>query len=716
MGQEDDASFEGYKSETTSPGIYLLFFTLMYCVICLSIVLFRPNKSAKLTETDEEDDLTANPRRGVHGKKRYGGNFTKLYGKSSAEGKQSRRSRVQISRGLGPQRNDIESIEESTKKGSVTTLDDHSKLEFDELIPMWDKLGLKQEMNKDPEQQKGGFRMRGLSSYVDFRPVFSKRHKSVREGKPKEKKPLVGLRKKSSVTPNEKSAPLLVHNNSGKDSITSKNAFLNSLDSDDSTEESSKESDEEAAIENEMKEVFKLAAPWTVVSVISYSADFLLVLIISHFMGNAAMITYSNVWFIIGFFNLVSGGIYGSCYKHVNNAIADGSSHLVGEYIQISIILNTLISVPACIAAVCFMETIMAYYGYVDAVVNMSASYATVASISYILEGNLGMACTVLDIDGHAKFNAVWGLWESLGSILFSLFVIIAFEPTLLQLGIIHVVEGIIENAVYIYVVYSKKGWMDAYIGGMTSPSAIQNSAALISLIKRSIPLLLDYGVQSLEWFILSLFAAHQGAAEAVVWILLSYIWAIIEVIPESYTEAVSSRVAHNLSAGNVDIAEYIAAQSLLYGTTIAVVLSVPLLIFRNFIVWLISVDEVLEVMLLALLPYIAVCQPFITLGMIATSLNEALCMYHHAVKIMLAASCLVTLPAAGVMTYILGYNIEGLAAAVCMGYVTGGLWNFNMFVNADWDRAVRKNQEVTKYTGENKSKSKSESPTVSTP
>ena len=86
----------------------------------------------------------------------------------------------------------------------------------------------------------------------------------------------------------------------------------------------------------------------------------------------------------------------------------------------------------------------------------------------------------------------------------------------------------------------------------------------------------------SFKWFVLSLFAAYQDAAEAVVWILLAYIWAIIEVIPEAYAEAVASRVAHNLSAGNVEIAGYIASQALLYGTLILVALSIPLLIFRR--------------------------------------------------------------------------------------------------------------------------------------
>jgi len=623
------------------------------------------------------------------GRRNLVGILLNCWEKKKKEGKKPNRSRVQISQGLGKQNKDIES-NVNTKEG-FSALDDDSRLEYDDLIPMWDKLGRTRDIKNDPQpnQEKGQSEFGGVFGCFKARRIFSNRN---HDG---EKKPFLGSK--------EKKRPLLENDsrskNNGDASVSTRST---------QSTQSTEDSEDEIVIKNEMKEVFKLAGPWTVVSVVSYSADFLLVLIISHFMGNAAMITYSTVWFILDFFNIISGGLYGSCYKHVNNAIADGSNHLAGEYMQISIIFNTIISVPACIAAVCFMETITAYYGYTDEVINMSASYATIAAISYVLEGNLAMAGIVLDIDGYAKFNAVWGLWESLGSIILTIIFIIVFEPSLLALGFFHFIEGLIMSAVYCHIVWVQKGWLDPYIDGLTSVTAIQNVEARTSLIKRSIPLLLDAAVASIEWFILSLFAAYQGAAEAVVWILLAYIWAIIEVIPESYAEAVSSRVAYNLSAGNVDIAGYLSAQSLLYGTGIAVVLSIPLLIFRNFIVWCISVDEVLEEMLLALLPYIALCQPFITLGMVATSLNEALCLYQHAVKIMLATTCLVTLPAAAAMTFVLGFNIEGLAAAICMGYVTAGLWNFNMFKNADWDRAVRKNQEVTKYTSNGASVSSS--------
>ena len=181
-------------------------------------------------------------------------------------------------------------------------------------------------------------------------------------------------------------------------------------------------------------------------------------------------------------------------------------------------------------------------------------------------------------------------------------------------------------------------------------------------------------------------------------WILFSYIWAIIELLPESYAEAATSRVAFNLSAGNIDLARMISGQAIFLATSASIAMSVPILVYRHFIVWCITADEGLESMLIEVLPYVCVCQPFITLGMTAAAINEGLCLYHHVVKRMFAATCLVTIPMAAILTYAFHLNIEALTAAVCMGYVVAGVLNFNLFMNADWEKAMRKNQEVTEY------------------
>ena len=108
--------------------------------------------------------------------------------------------------------------------------------------------------------------------------------------------------------------------------------------------------------------------------------------------------------------------------------------------------------------------------------------------------------------------------------------------------------------------------------------------------------------------------------------------------------------------------------------------------------------NKVLEQMLFEVLPYIALCQPFITLGMAVAALSEGICMNSHVVKRMAASTFIVTIPIAGVMTQTFHLNVECFTTAVCMGYVVGGIMNFNLFIYVDWQRGIRKNQEVTQY------------------
>ena len=137
-------------------------------------------------------------------------------------------------------------------------------------------------------------------------------------------------------------------------------------------------------------------------------------------------------------------------------------------------ILYTIISVPSSLIAVIYMPKIMGFYGYADGVIDMCQSYAAVAAFHYVSLGSIGMINSLLDIDGHAKFNAVWGLWECVVSVVSTVIVITVFRPSLLGLGIFYFVEECFMNLVYIYFVYNKRGWLDPYIDGMLSGSAMK--------------------------------------------------------------------------------------------------------------------------------------------------------------------------------------------------------------------------------------------------
>ena len=65
--------------------------------------------------------------------------------------------------------------------------------------------------------------------------------------------------------------------------------------------------------------------------------------------------------------------------------------------------------------------------------------------------------------------------------------------------------------------------------------------------------------------------------------------------------------------------------------------------------------------------------------------------------------AALLMVPAGCIMTYVLHYNIEGLASSQCVGYTTAGVANIVFFMNADWEKAARKTQDISHLEGEGK-------------
>lgn len=88
-----------------------------------------------------------------------------------------------------------------------------------------------------------------------------------------------------------------------------------------------------------------------------------------------------------------------------------------GTLIKIGMVGNFLLSIPVSILAVICMPGIMTWFGYHESVVDISQSYAAIAVINNLLGTTANLLTFVLDIEGHAKFNAIFEFWEALFSV-----------------------------------------------------------------------------------------------------------------------------------------------------------------------------------------------------------------------------------------------------------------------------------------------------------
>lgn len=452
---------------------------------------------------------------------------------------------------------------------------------------------------------------------------------------------------------------------------------------------------------NEVSTMLGLARPWAFSTFVVNAASIINIAVISHYIGTAEMICYSYVWFVLDAGHIISDAMFNSLYKHANNcaALETKEGYLkAGKYIKICCVCNNFISTPICVGLVFAMAPIMAMFGYGPKIMNLTHTYTIIAAVSKVIS-TANMYVTIIpDLDGHADFDAVYGLFDSFADIAVAMFLIPYLKPSLVQLGLIHLVQDILSMLIYYAITWSYKGWFDKYKAGICGKIHWRGSDEKMvkSLLKKTIPLTFDAITGELEWFVLTFFAAYLGAAEAATWILISHIWGFVGILPENIASASEYRVAHLLSNGQIYLAQRLSNASIAITTLSSAVCCAILFIFRDWIVDGVTQDETLDMMLLEIIPYIALGDPILAASTAASYLNRALAMYKRSTTIELLVTVLITIPLAFVSTYVFNFNIEGIAAATYVGYSTMGFFSIVVFANADWEKAVIKNKKMS--------------------
>jgi len=451
-------------------------------------------------------------------------------------------------------------------------------------------------------------------------------------------------------------------------------------------------------MEREMKKILGLLGPWIMQALAVDTADLLQMMLISHFMGLGDMICYSNVWFLLGTVQMISSAWQGSAYKHFIAAVAQESSdgnRLAGQYLQLATNGTILLMLPVTLIISVWMPTIMDWFGYDDEIVEISRYYVIVAAINQLIDYVGYNFSALLEIQGYAKFNAIFDFWESLVGLVSCGLFIVLFRPSLLVLGIFHLLLDITGTIYYMYLTFEKNGWFEQYHDGMVTPMQLSMLEPMKSMARKTLPLTLISLEGYVHSILLTIFASYQGAAEAATWILLSYVWEFVEMIPLTFASAVTNRVEHNLGRNNLLTSKNLAFRALKICTILSIFCSIVLIETRFWLVWLLSLDGTLETMILEIIPYIAICQPFITIGTTASYMNEAIGIYYKAVSVDAIISICITIPFAAINTYLFNYNIEGLASAICVGYTAIGVTNIVIFMNVDWERAAYKMKKL---------------------
>lgn len=149
------------------------------------------------------------------------------------------------------------------------------------------------------------------------------------------------------------------------------------------------------------------------------------------------------------------------------------------------------------------MPTIMLWCGYDEEVVDICHGYVFLASITQFVSYGLQPLSSLLEIEGYARFNAVYDFWECTIGLVLSYLFILLFTPSLFVLGIFHCAVDILSTILFVYLTYHKHEMFDSYID-VSAPEFKepllffdnQTLACIRSLVVEALPFVKDSAVK----------------------------------------------------------------------------------------------------------------------------------------------------------------------------------------------------------------------------
>jgi len=452
-----------------------------------------------------------------------------------------------------------------------------------------------------------------------------------------------------------------------------------------------------ATPDKETRRIFGLGAPFVLASIVDSAFEALCVALISKYLGIEALQAYVITNLLIGLSDVLVGGFLDALDTVCPHAIGAGNHKLAGQYVQISTIIYAIGSLPIMGMWLWIMEDCLRLFGMSDDVVEIGVQYTKVVIFDYLLSGLFDSFTGLLDVIGYVKegtaFDIVAGAADAV-----VLWVILETVPgiTLYWVGVIHLISCIVTSILFTSIAVFR-GWLDPFWEGLVGSNALKNISAVKYVVRTAIPLslgsLLEYG----EWETLTVFAAFLGPAEVAAWGLIESIWALFESATEGLSEAGSMRLAYHLGKGNVEQAPMSAWKSLFMSTIMAIFESIVFLSWGKPLATWFTDDPILQEMMISMVPLVAIGNILMVFGMVSWSLVGAQNRYRLATTVSALMSFFVTLPLAAIFCIAYKFTLEGLVAAVVIGYSTTGLIFAYILLKSDWkqiSKAIREENE----------------------
>mmetsp|Transcript_50687 Transcript_50687/g.58581 ORF Transcript_50687/g.58581 Transcript_50687/m.58581 type:complete len:892 (-) Transcript_50687:501-3176(-) len=449
--------------------------------------------------------------------------------------------------------------------------------------------------------------------------------------------------------------------------------------------------------DDEMKELFSLALPYTIHTIVVDVFGLLELGIIGRLLGTTELSAYFITEFAISFATMFFYGILQSLKVLVSQAHGARNWQLAGTYVQLGVWTHHLFSLPLVLFGWNFFDNIVLRLGFDEETAESAENYARFALLLEVLSIYNGALNCLLDVAGFETYCAFSNGVRAFFSFI-TVFTVSTFSEgtELWMVGAIHMCINILFFFFNIFVIIHN-GWLNGYLCYMMSNNPFKEWLPIKTLLKASFRLSSGRVIESCEWNILFVFAAIQGPAEVAIWGLVGKLWDFADDIVIAVCDASKVRIAHLLGSGLPAQAKYSSEKSLFMGVVVSIIMSMSLGMLQSVIPRWLTNDLTLQRLLGEMIPMVCLAVALLSFGSICWSILCAQGRTHLATGVTSLGSLLIALPLAAISNFVLNFNLQGLISSLIIGYSMSGFFNSILMLLSNWTKISKKVRNRTK-------------------
>ena len=286
---------------------------------------------------------------------------------------------------------------------------------------------------------------------------------------------------------------------------------------------------------------------------------------------------------------------------------ADGAGNrpLAGRYLQLSIILYTIFSLPSLVIWGFYTEEAVLWFGFDENTATYAQLFAYPYMVGYLFSGLDACLFEFLDVMGHEKYaTLIYIIYSGSSTLILVLMLLVGGGDDLVSIRIAQSGWGVLLSVANCgFIIY--KGWLDDYWEGLVMTNSFKDLKAVRTMMMTAIPLSIAWILTYGEWEVLTIFARFMGPAEVAAWGLLGYVWEVFEQIVTAIGSAVEVRVGFLLGAGMHGKAEMSANKAMYMGVVLALVSTGVLFTIADQLPTWLTPDPTLQYMIFQTLPLV---------------------------------------------------------------------------------------------------------------